>query len=181
MKIKENKNINTFPKALSSILWGFSIILLTVLDQITKGLAKATLKGTEGITLIPSVLEFSYLENRGMAFGMFQGKQLLFVLLGILFFVVLIYLFIRIPKNRYYLPLMITGAVLAAGALGNFIDRLILGYVVDFIYISLIDFPVFNVADIFVVCGGIFFVILIGFYYKDEDFEFISRRKKDRS
>ena len=93
------------------------------------------------------------------------------------FFAVLLYLYARIPKNKYYLPLLITGAALASGALGNFIDRLLYGYVIDFIYVSLIDFPVFNVADIFVVCGGIAFVILVGFCYKDEDFDFIKRKR----
>ena len=92
----------------------------------------------------------------------------------------LLYLYARIPKNKYYLPLLITGAVLASGALGNFIDRLLYGYVIDFIYVSLIDFPVFNVADIFVVCGGIAFVFLAGFCYRDEDFDFI-KRKRDNS
>ena len=114
-----------------------------------------------------------------MAFGMFQGKRLLFVFLCVVFLAALAFFYARIPKNRYYLPLLVTGAVLAAGALGNFIDRVVLGYVVYFIYISLIDFPVFNVADIFVVCGGIFLVLLIGFYYQDEDFEFIRIRKRN--
>ena len=122
----------------------------------------------------------SYLENRGMAFGMFQGRQVLFLILCMAFFAVLLYLYARIPKNKYYLPLLITGAVLASGALGNFIDRLLYGYVIDFIYVSLIDFPVFNVADIFVVCGGIAFVFLAGFCYRDEDFDFI-KRKRDNS
>ena len=60
------------------------------------------------------------------------------------------------------------------------IDRVRLGYVVDFFYFKLINFPIFNVADIFVVCGGIAFVILVGFCYKDEDFDFI-KRKRDNS
>ena len=66
------------------------------------------------------------------------------------------------------------------GAAGNFIDRLFRGYVVDFIYFSLIDFPVFNIADIYVVCGGIVLVLLVVFKYKDEDFEFLSLKIKDK-
>lgn len=176
----ERNYTSTCSEALCGVLWGCSIGLLTFLDQWTKSLAKASLRGTEGISLIPSVLELSYLENRGMAFGLFQGKRLLFIVLCILFFAVLVYCYVRIPKNRYYFPLLAAGTILGAGALGNFIDRIVLGYVVDFIYISLIDFPVFNVADIFVVGGGIFLILLAGFYYKDEDFHFISR-KKDRA
>ena len=75
---------------------------------------------------------------------------------------------------------VITGAVLFGGAAGNFIDRLFRGYVVDFIYFSLIDFPVFNIADIYVVCGGIVLVFLVVFKYKDEDFEFLSLKIKDK-
>ena len=64
------------------------------------------------------------------------------------------------------------------GAAGNFIDRIVRGYVVDFIYFSLIDFPVFNLADIYVVCGGIALVLLVVFRYKDEDFDFLSTKIK---
>lgn len=174
---RENRTKNTFPVALCSLLWGTFILFLTVTDQWTKNLAEAYLKASEEIVLIPGVLKLCYLENRGMAFGMFQGRQALFIVLCLVFFAGLFYLFVRIPKNRYYLPLLIAGAVLAAGALGNLIDRVMLGYVVDFIYISLIDFPVFNVADIFVVCGGIMLVVLAGFVYREQDFDFISIKK----
>ena len=77
-----------------------------------------------GFPLIPSVLELTYLENRGMAFGMFQGKQVIFllVLYGV-FLILLIYAYRRIPKTLYYLPLIITGAVLGQERLGNLIDR----------------------------------------------------------
>lgn len=177
----KDRNTSIFPEPFCGFLWAVGILLLTVLDQWTKHLAETALKGSESISLIPGVLELTYLENRGMAFGMFQGKQMVFLLLCMLFFVFLIYAYRRIPKNRYYLPLIITGAVLWAGALGNFIDRLLHGYVIDFIYISLIDFPVFNAADIFVVCGGIAFVILAGFVYQDEDFAFMSIKKRKNS
>ena len=82
-------------------------------------------------------------------------------------------------KNRYYLPLSVTALVMVSGALGNFIDRVCRGYVVDFIYFSLIDFPVFNIADMYVVCSGILLVMLVCFRYKnDEDYDFL-RIKKD--
>ena len=98
---------------------------------------------------------------------------MLFLVLCTFFCIALLWLFYKIPKTGYYLPLILTGGILAGGALGNFIDRAFRGFVVDFIYITLIDFPVFNVADIYVVCGGILLAILVLFYYKDEDFEFI--------
>ena len=155
------------------LVWFIGIILLIVADQAAKYWAVSKLKGTSGMTIIPGVLELQYLENRGMAFGMLQGRQMLFLVLCTFFCIALLWLFYKIPKTGYYLPLILTGGILAGGALGNFIDRAFRGFVVDFIYITLIDFPVFNVADIYVVCGGILLAILVLFYYKDEDFEFI--------
>lgn len=153
--------------------WLSGIVLLVVADQAAKYFAIIKLKGTSGISLIPGVLELQYLENRGMAFGMLQGRQMLFLVMCAAFCIALLWIFFKIPKTRYYLPLIVIGAVLAGGALGNFIDRAFRGYVVDFIYISLIDFPIFNIADIYVVCGGIALVLFVLFYYKDEDFKFM--------
>ena len=164
--------------ALWGVLWALGIAGLVLIDQWTKWLAVGHLKGSADISLFPGVLELSYLENRGMAFGMLQGQRILFIVLCVAFFAALVWLFVRIPKTRYFLPLIATGAVLAAGALGNLIDRAAQGYVVDFIYISLIRFPVFNVADIYVVCGGILLVILALFRYRDEDFDFIFPGKR---
>lgn len=117
-------------------------------------------KGQPSVSLIPGVLELHYLypENRGIAFGMFQGSVLFFAIVSVLFLGVILYAWIRIPKERFYLPLLTIATVLAAGALGNFIDRFFRGYVIDFIYFSLIDFPVFNLADVYVVVSGIFLI-----------------------
>ena len=76
------------------------------------------------------------------------------------FLLAIIYLFIKAPATVYYRPLLYTAAIVFAGAMGNFIDRVFRGYVVDFIYFSLIDFPVFNVADIYVTVGVALFAIL---------------------
>lgn len=172
------KQQNPFSLAKTALLWAASILLLLFVDQFTKHEAILHLKSQSNISLIPGVLELSYVENRGMAFGMLEGGQILFIGMCLIFCIALIWIFLRIPKNRYYLPLLITGAVLFGGAVGNFADRLLRGYVVDFIYFSLIDFPVFNVADIYVVCGGIVLVLLVIFKYKDEDFAFLSRNSK---
>ena len=79
-----------------------------------------------------------------------------------------------IPKERFYLPLLTIATVLAAGALGNFIDRFFRGYVIDFIYFSLIDFPVFNLADVYVVVSGIFLILFVCTKYRDDDFAFLN-------
>lgn len=155
------------------------ILLLTILDQGSKSLVLAQLKDQPDISLIPGVLQLRYLENRGMAFGLFEGKIPVFVILCLLF---LVYLSMYMPESRktdIICPLSVTALVMVSGALGNFIDRVCRGYVVDFIYFSLIDFPVFNIADMYVVCSGILLVMLVCFRYKnDEDYDFL-RIKKD--
>ena len=171
--MKKSHSIS-FSKAL--VLWLAGIIFLVAADQFSKYLVFHNLKNNPSISLIPGVLELHYLENRGMAFGMLQGRQILFLALCVLFCIALLWLFIRIPKNGYYFPLILTGGIIASGAVGNFIDRAFRGYVIDFIYFSLIDFPVFNLADIFVVCGGIILVLLVLFRYRDEDFDFINSK-----
>ena len=81
---------------------------------------------------------------------------------------------ISLIDSVYYRPLLYTAAIVFAGAMGNFIDRVFRGYVVDFIYFSLIDFPTFNVADIYVTCGITVMVFLMFFRYKEEnDFDFL--------
>mgnify|MGYP004567597455 CR=1 FL=1 len=154
------------------------IFILTFLDHGSKYLVLTRLKNSPDIILIPGVLQLHYLENRGMAFGLFEGRIPVFVILCVLFFCVFFYVYARIPRTGYYLPLTITSLIMVSGALGNFIDRVFRKYVVDFIYFSLIDFPVFNMADIYVVCSGILLVILVCFKYKnDEDYHFLQLKK----
>lgn len=152
----------------------FSVFFLTFLDQLTKVLAVTQLKGQKPFVLFKGVLELSYLENRGMAFGLFQGKIPYFVAMCLLFFAAVLYVFVKIPKNSYYAPLMAVLFILLSGALGNFIDRVFRGYVVDFIYFCLIDFPTFNLADVYVVCGGVLLLLFVCFFYRDDrDFDFL--------
>lgn len=172
-----------WPSGLCTIAGILLIAGAVFLDRYTKLLAAAHLKGKEAIILIPGVLELKYLypENRGIAFGMFQGSTTFFAVVSMILFVLTIWIFLRIPKRRYYAPLMAVCVLLMSGALGNMIDRVFQGYVIDFIYISLIDFPIFNLADIYVVCSGILLVILVFFKYKnDDDFDFLSFRKKEQ-
>lgn len=156
----------------------FLVFLLVIADQAAKWMAHVHLKGQTPVSLIPGVLELHYLypENRGIAFGMFQGSVLFFAIVSILFLGVILYAWIRIPKERFYLPLLTIASVLAAGALGNFIDRFFRGYVIDFIYFSLIDFPVFNLADVYVVVSGILLILFVCTKYRDDDFSFLGMK-----
>ena len=104
--------------------------------------------------------------------------QGVFWILTLVFLAAALYFFVRMPKTKRYYPLAGCCAVLVAGALGNFIDRVANQYVVDFIYFSLIDFPVFNVADIYITVSFIFILALVFFYYKEGDFSFLAAKKK---
>ena len=166
---KENHTIRNIAAPL------VALVVLIGLDQLTKYLAVLFLKGKDAVILIPGVLQLQYLENRGAAFGMLQNKQWFFGILTALFLVVAVWVYRKVPKTKRYLPLIASGIVLVAGAIGNFIDRIINQYVVDFIYFSLIDFPIFNVADICVTLSVIALLILIFFHYKEEDFKFFKK------
>lgn len=161
---------------LCALTGALSVLLLTILDQWTKALARFYLAEKPSFILISGVLELKYLENTGVAFGLFAGKRVFFLVICLLFFLAGIYLFLKIPKTPYYFPVLGVLFLMESGAVGNFIDRIYRGYVIDFIYFSLIDFPIFNLADIYVVCGCIFLVLLICFKYQDEDFSFLAQR-----
>lgn len=159
----------------------FMVGLGIVLDQYTKHLAITHLKDAP-IPIIDGVFELRYLENRGAAFGMLQNKQWFFVIIGILLLVAAIMLFIRLPQTKRVMPIRICMIFIASGAIGNMIDRVRLNYVIDFLYFELIDFPIFNVADIFVSVSTFVLAALLLFYYKDEEldifFRVFSFRKK---
>jgi len=136
-------------------------ILFVALDQFTKYLAVVYLSPIREHVLIPGVFSLLYLENRGMAFGLFYGGRWVFVVLTIIIMSGIIYNYITLPKTRPYNVIRVMLVLLTAGAIGNLIDRVRQGFVVDMFYFSLINFPVFNVADVLVVVS----VIAIGIVY----------------
>lgn len=156
-----------------------AVIVLVVFDQWTKWLATAHLMGQEPMVLWDGVFELNYLENRGMAFGLFQDQKIFFVITTIIIVGFLCWFYHRIPDGKRHVWMKVAVVICLAGALGNFVDRMVNSYVVDFFYFKLIDFPIFNVADIYVTCSAAFFLLLYIFYYKEADFDFLSRKKKD--
>ena len=153
--------------------------VLTAIDQWTKSLAVAGLKGKEPFVIWKDVFELLYSENRGAAFGVLQGKHGFFFLVAACVFVAALYVIWKLPDEKKFVPLRICITLITAGAAGNLIDRVVQGYVVDFLYFILIDFPIFNVADCYVVIACILFVVLILFYYKDDkDFEFLNFKNR---
>lgn len=165
-----------FNKLISMIYAAILIMIFIALDQFTKALAINHLMNKPDFILIPGVLQFHYLENTGAAFSMLEGRQMLFAIMTPILIVALVYILIRMPKQKKYTALNYVIVFLTAGAIGNYIDRITNNYVVDFIYFSLINFPVFNVADIYVTVTVIVLFLLILFYYKDEDLEDIKKR-----
>ena len=150
--------------------------LLLLFDQFTKNLAIGRLKDQPAYVLIDGVLELQYLENRGSAFGMFQNQKMLILIVGFIFMVLLVLLLFRLPSQKKYNPVHLSLSAIIAGGLGNMIDRIRLDYVVDFISFVLIDYPIFNVADIYVVVATIGLFVLFLFVYNDKDLEFLNLR-----
>ena len=143
--------------------------VILLLDRMTKIWAVNTLKGQPDIVLIPGVLVLRYLENTGMAFGLLKNHQILFYIVTFLVLIPVLCILIRFPLEKRTFPMFLALCFLTGGAIGNLIDRLMQHYVVDFIYFSLIDFPIFNVADISVTISCILLFILILFVYKEEE------------
>ena len=142
--------------------------VLVIFDQITKLIARTTLSDGD-IDIIPGVLQLHLLYNTGAAFSILTGKTIVFYVLTPVIAAVIIYFFIRLPFVKKNLPMAFVLTSLVAGAAGNYIDRLVFSKVTDFIYFSIINFPVFNVADIYVTISVIVLLVLILFYYKDEE------------
>lgn len=154
------------------------LLLLVVIDQYTKYIAVIKLKNKPAFGLIDGVLEFNYLENSGAAFGMLQNQKMFFVFIALVFLGVIAYVLFKAPYEKKYNRLHILLIMISGGAIGNLIDRLRFEYVVDFIYIVLINFPIFNVADIFVTLGTSILVINVLFVYQENDFNFLSFNQK---
>lgn len=174
MKKWENDSLRKAGNSVSWLSYGFAgmaVLGMVGLDQWTKYLAVLHLKESDPVVIIESVFELFYLENTGAAFGMFQNQRWVFLVLTLLIMGVLVWFYGRIPAGGRYLPLRICVTVSFAGAVGNMIDRVGNGYVVDFFYFKLIDFPVFNVADIYVTLAVICALWLFLFYYKEEEMQ----------
>ena len=148
-----------------------------IVDRYTKILAVSSLKGKPSYVLIKGVLELLYSENTGAAFSILQGKQWFFYIITIIVLFVIYYIVYKLPFERKYIPLFYILCFIFAGALGNFIDRVMYAYVVDFIYISLINFPIFNMADIYISVATAVLIVCLLFIYKEEDFKFIRNKK----
>lgn len=145
-------------------------LLLLSLDQATKYLAISRLKGNPAIVLIDGVLELQYVENTGIAFSLFEGRKPLILTMGFLVLAAILFFLFRIPTRKKFRVLHLLLAAVVAGALGNLLDRLRFDFVVDFISFVLIRYPVFNLADCYIVISAAALFFLFLFVYQEEEF-----------
>ncbi|MCR5790808.1 MAG: signal peptidase II [Lachnospiraceae bacterium] len=158
----------------SKIRWAVDIvciIVLVVLDQASKQAAVMFLKDQPAFDLIPEILQLYYLPggNTGAAWGLLSGHQLLFIAVSVVVVGGILFILWRMPVMKKYGVMRVLLVLIAAGGIGNMIDRVVNGYVVDFIYIKIINFPIFNVADMYVSCSIVILMLLFLFKYKEED------------
>lgn len=138
----------------------FNLILTTILviiDQITKYLTVQNIELGEVIEFIPNIVSLTYIRNTGAAFSILEGQMWFFYIVTTIVVAVLIYYMYTEARNERFLGVLL--AVILAGAIGNFIDRLVLQYVVDMIKLEFIDFAIFNVADSYLTVGVILLFI----------------------
>lgn len=142
-------------------------ILLVAIDQITKYISVESLKGASSLVLIDKFLSLTYVENRGAAFGILQNARWVFIAFTFIALIFIIYYKLKYKPQSITLNSAL--CLITSGAVGNLIDRVGRGYVVDMIEVTFINYPVFNVADCFVVIGAILLSIYVMFIYKEPE------------
>ncbi len=134
-------------------------LAVVLLDQLTKHLAVEFLKPAGSVPLIDGVLHLSYVENTGAAFGIMKNSRWLFMVISVVAIIILIYVIAKYGKGHAFASVAV--AMILGGGIGNMIDRVRIGYVIDFIDFRLINFAVFNVADSFVTVGALLLVCFL--------------------
>ncbi|MCL2564825.1 MAG: signal peptidase II [Defluviitaleaceae bacterium] len=155
-------------KIINPILLTF---LFVALDQWSKHFAVTNLMGHANVVVIPNILSLTFHRNWGAAFGIFPGGRWFFLGFAVVVLVVIGFYYVKLPNGRIYNLVRFFLILIAAGGIGNSIDRLLHGYVVDFLRFDFINFPIFNIADIYVVSGTILLGILMIFFIKEEQEE----------
>ena len=146
------------------MLYAGIVVVFVVLDQIVKYLVRANIELGEVVGFIPHLLGLTYVQNTGAAFSMLSEHTWLLTLVSAVASVVIA---VAIWKNvfRHLIGKVILSLILA-GAVGNLIDRALFGFVTDMFKTLFMNFAVFNVADICVVCGGIAMIVYVLFFYE---------------
>lgn len=149
-------------------------ILLIAIDQVTKFWVRTELINSDPIVIIPNnILNLQYHTNNGAVWGLMGGKVDFLKIFTFIVLLLIAFFYTKIPQGKKFNVLKVIIVFIMAGAVGNLIDRIYLNYVVDFIYVEIINFPLFNFADIYLTMSSILLFILAIFYFKDDDFAFI--------
>ncbi len=138
----------------------FSLILtflLVIIDQVTKYWTVQQIELGEVVEVIPDILSFTYIRNTGAAFSILEGQMWFFYIVTVIVVGVLLYYMYTEARTDRTLGLLLS--IILAGALGNFIDRLVHQYVIDMIKVEFVDFAIFNVADSYLTVGVILLFI----------------------
>ena len=148
-----------------------AVVLLTAADQITKLLVMSHFTKGQSIHVINGLLDFTYVQNKGAAFGMLAGQRWIFMVITALIMAAVVYGWVKGMFD--HLTGKIAAVLILSGGIGNMIDRVRLGYVVDFIDISpLFSFAVFNVADCCVTVGAVLLMVFILFFADEKKLTF---------
>lgn len=134
------------------------ILILTICDQLLKSWVVSSIVLGGSKQLIPGIIELTNLRNSGAAWSIFEGQQTFFTIITIIAIIVVGYFIWQYRKN---VPMLIGLSLIMAGTIGNFIDRLRQGYVVDMFETTFINFPIFNIADMCLTIGVIWLIICI--------------------
>lgn len=165
-------------KSRMAVMCAILTVIAIALDQLTKYAAVTKLKDGGAFVIIDKVLELYYIVNTGSSWGMLAGQKALILFISAVIIALCIFMIAKSPEDVKYIPFNISLSMIVAGGIGNGIDRIRFSYVIDSIYFKAINFPVFNVADIFVTCGAILFILLILFKYKEKDLYFMKFNQK---
>ena len=146
------------------MIWIYTVVAAVMLgvDQLVKGIVRHTMQPGESLAFLPGVAQLTYVQNTGMAFGAFSGNVDIITVVSALLMGALIVLMV-VKRPRAHLIWLSVSAIVAGG-IGNLIDRIGLRYVVDYIDLQFMSFPVFNIADMWVVGGTILLVVYILFF-----------------
>lgn len=154
------------------VLWSLIVVLIIAVDQLSKYWVVNNIGIRDSVSVIPKLIDFVYVKNTGAAFSFLSDKNYGIIVLScisVLFCIgVIVFMIKQKPKNKL---LVISLALMLSGAIGNGIDRIIKGYVVDFIEMIFIDFPVINIADIAITFGAAMIIIYVLFFDKSKNNE----------
>ena len=156
------------------LLWDFlCLLLLNAIDRVAK-YAAAYFCENENYTLIKDIFEITFTQNSGGAFGILNNQRFFFIFISVLFISLITFFMFVMPNDNKYNSLHIWLSFILSGIIGNVADRILYDGVIDILYIKKIDFPVFNIADLFITLGTFMTIITVLFKLKEKDFEFLN-------